>query len=68
MESAYQSFFDDTISNETNQGLADALVEMLESRNKEYYVLTELSGSNTAAKPSNAIIEPTEMLDRSDPP
>ena len=67
MESAHQSFFDDAISDETNQGLADALVEMLESRNEEHYIPTELSGSNTAAEPTNAIIEPTETLDRSDP-
>ena len=68
MESAHQSFFHDAISDETNQGLADAPVEMLESRDEEHHVPTELSGSNTAAEPSNAIIEPTEMLDRSDPP
>ena len=68
MEAAHESFFHDTISDETNESLADAVVEMPKSRDKEYHVPTELSGSNTAAKPTNVIIEPTETLDRSDPP
>ena len=67
IEAAYESFFYNTISDETNESLADAIVEMLKLHNKEYYILTELSGSNTAAKPTNVIIEPTETLDRSDP-
>ena len=67
IEAVHESFFHDTISDETNESLADAVVEMPKSRNKEYYILTELSGSNTTAKPTNVIIEPTETLDRSDP-
>ena len=68
MDCVHQSFFHDAISNEMSQSLADVLVEMPESRDEEHHLPTELSGSNTAAEPSNAIIEPTEMLDRSDPP
>ena len=68
MEAIHQSFFHDVLSDETNQSLADALVEMPESRDEEHYIPTEHSGSNNTAEPSNAIVEPTETLDRSDHP
>jgi hypothetical protein len=68
MEATHESFFHDAISNKTNQSLADAVVEMPESRDEEHHIPTELSGSKNRAEPSNAIIEPTETLNRSDPP
>ena len=67
MEAASQSPFHDTISDETNQSLADAQGEIPESRD-ENQSPTELSGSNTTAAPSNAILEPTETLEPSEPP
>jgi hypothetical protein len=67
MEAAHQSFFHDAISDDTSQSLADAPIEMTESRDDEH-TPTELSGSNNMAEPSNAIVEPTETLDRSDHP
>ena len=66
MDPAYQSFFPDAISDETNQSLADALLEMPESRDEEHHVLTKLPGSNNKADPSNANVEPIETCDRSD--
>ena len=68
MEAAHESFFHDAISDETSQSLADALVELPESRDEEHRIPTELSGSNNAAEPSNAIVEPTETLERGDHP
>ena len=68
MEAAHQSLFHDAISDETDQSLADALIEMPESRDEEHHISTELSASNNTAEPSNAIVEPTETLERSDPP
>ena len=67
MEAAQEPFFHDAISDETSQSLADALVEMPESRDDEH-TPTELSGRNNMAEPSNVIVELTETLDRSDHP
>ena len=68
MEAAHQFLFHDAISDETDQSLADALVEMPESLDEEHYIPTELSASNNTAEPSNAIVEPAETLERSDHP
>ena len=67
MESAHQSFFHDAISDERARSLADDLVETPESRDEKHHIPTGLSGSNKTAEPSNAIVEPTETLERSDP-
>ena len=66
MEAAHQSFFLDAIFDETNQSLADDLVETPESRDPEHDVTTVLSGSNTTG--SGSAIEPTKMPECSDPP
>ena len=68
MESAHQSFFHDAISNAPTRSVVDDLVEMLESRGEEHHVRTELSGSNNTAGPSNSVVEPKAITERSDPP
>ena len=68
MEAADQSFFQDAISDEMGQRPGDVLVEMPESRDEEHHVPTELSGSNNTAEPSNALVDRTEMSERSDHP
>ena len=67
MEAAHQSLFHVAISDETDQSLADAVIEMLESRDEEH-LPTELSISHNTSEPSNAIAKPTETLDRNDHP
>ena len=68
MEAVHQSFFHDVICDETDQSLADALVEIPESHDEEQHIPTEFASSNDTAELSNAIVEQTETLGCNDPP